>query len=286
MPNTTETLSDADIQALARLYRFSPDVRAARGRTGRRQGKETGASVEIQDFRDYVPGDDPRHIDWMAYGRTDRLMIRLYREEVSPYVDLIVDSSPSMSLADGRKAALRHELCAYLYHSARAEGTGIRLFSAGDDMRRVADPYQFDGSAGRSVLFSDPRAAAAGLRRSAIRIVLSDFMDPADPRVVLRTLSEGCVELIILQLLGPWEADPDPTGPSVLENCEDHQRVDVQLDADRVAAYRKRLGALLETVEDETIRCGGLYLKLIADRPLEAILQNVLLPAELISLAG
>jgi uncharacterized protein (DUF58 family) len=248
-----------------------------------REGRESGASVEIQDFRDYVPGDDPRHIDWMAYGRTDRLMIRLYREEVSPFVDLLVDGSASMTLEDGRKAAVCRELCAYLYYSSRGQGSAVRLFGAGEQLRRAEYPEELDWEAERSVLFSSPREAAAGLRRSAVRIVLSDFMDPADPAGVLRTLSEGCAYLLVLHLLGPWEAAPDASGPSVLERRETGRRIDVQLDARRVAAYRRRLEALVTAVRQETVRCHGLYLQLIADRPLEAILREEFLPLDLVT---
>lgn len=282
MSPDTGRLSNAQIHALSRRYRFTPRVRSARGGFGSRQGRETGASVEIQDFRDYVPGDDPRYIDWMAYGRTDRLMIRLYREEVSPFVDLMVDSSASMCLEDGRKGPLVWELCAYLYHSGRAGGSVVRLFSAGEELLRREHPDQLEWRAQRSILFSAPREAAAGMRRSAVRVVISDFMDPADPGGILRTLSEGCAHLLVLHLLGPWEAAPGAEGPSVLERRENGRRIDIQLDPDRVRAYRRRLDALVTAVREETVRCRGLYLKITADRPLERVLREEFLPVGLV----
>jgi uncharacterized protein (DUF58 family) len=271
-----------EIRSLAARYAFNPRFQSARGTLGSIEGRETGASVEIQDFRDYVPGDDPRHIDWMAYGRTDRLMIRLYREEVSPFVDLLVDGSASMGLEDGRKSALARELCSYIYHSAKGRGSAVRVFEAADQCRRIETPGELRWEAERSVLFSAPRDAAAGMRRSAVRIVVSDFMDPADPAQMLRVLSEGCAHLLVLQLLGPWEADPDAEGPAVLERRETGRRIDIQLDSRRISAYRRRLEALVTVVREETTRCHGLYLRLVADRTLEQVLRDEFLPLDLV----
>ncbi len=276
------SLSEAELESLARRYRFSPEVSSARGRMGRQAGKETGASVEIQDFRDYVPGDDPRHIDWMAYGRTDRLMIRLYREEVSPFVDLVVDGSASMALQDGRKGTLVRELCGYLHHAARVEGTNLRLFQAGDEVQRLDEPGYLRCDAERSAIFTNPHAVVAGLRRTAVRIILSDFLDPTDPGAVLRRLSENCAQLYVLQILGPWEADPGREGPAVLEDCEVGDRVDILLDDARVKAYRRRLNALVGEIEEETLRCGGEFIQLIADKSLETMLKETFLPIGLV----
>ena len=58
----------------------------------------TGSSLEFQEYREYTPGDDIRHLDWAAYGRSDTLMVRLYREEISPRTEILCDASRSMSV--------------------------------------------------------------------------------------------------------------------------------------------------------------------------------------------
>src|SRR6185295_11749770 len=73
------------------------------GRVGERLGSGTGSSLEFQDYRSYAPGDDLRHVDWAAYARSELLAVRLYREEVAPRVDLVIDCSRSMAV--GREAA-------------------------------------------------------------------------------------------------------------------------------------------------------------------------------------
>ncbi|MFP4028911.1 MAG: DUF58 domain-containing protein [Candidatus Brocadiia bacterium] len=277
-----EALSQAGIEILARKYRFNPHVIAASGLVGEKEGRETGASVEIQDFRDYVPGDDPRRIDWLAYGRTDRLVVRLFREEVSPFVDVLIDNSASMSIFDGRKASLSHELKEYLYHSSRAGGIAVRLFAAGERLRRLESPEELHFDESHSAIFFSPRRSAAGLRRSAVRILLTDFMDPADPGVVVRALSAGCARLIVLHLLGPWEADPAAEGPATLESVEEGRRADIQLKAGVVEKYKRRLAGLIGAAREETFKCGGLYLNIIADKKLESVLREQFLPKGLV----
>ena len=83
------------------------------GRLGDRLGAGTGSSLEFQDHRPYSPGDDLRHVDWAGYARSEHLSIRMYREEVAPRIDLILDVSQSMTSTPG-KARTHAELSALL----------------------------------------------------------------------------------------------------------------------------------------------------------------------------
>lgn len=276
----------ARIQEMAHTYRINLDATSSAGTIGLKEGRETGSSVEIQDFRDYAPGDDPRRIDWLAYGRTDRLVVRLFREEVSPFFDVVVDTSASMGIADGRKRALCTELCQWLYHSAKIQAVPVRLFAAGPELTRLEGPEQIDFDESESILFTSPTRAGAALRRASVRLLLTDFMAPADPAVVLRTLSAGCGTLIVVHVLGPWESDPQLEGPAVLDAVETARRVDLNLDSRVVERYRAKLRALTGVVRDEMFKCGGVYIGLIADRTLEDVLRNDFLSAGLIETRG
>lgn len=283
---TVEPASAQHILDLAHRYRINLDATSSAGTTGLKQGRETGSSVEIQDFRDYVPGDDPRRIDWLAYGRTDRLVVRLFREEVSPFFDIVVDTSASMGIADGRKRALGLELCRWMYHSAIAQAVPVRIFAAGAVVTRLESADEIGFNEPESMLFTSPARAAAALRKASVRLLLTDFMAPADPAVVLRALSAGCGTLIVVHVLGPWESNPKLEGPAVLDGIETGRRIDLNLENRTVESYRARLGALLGSIRDEMFKCGGLYLGIVADRPLEDVLRNDFLPAGLVETRG
>jgi len=119
-----------------------------------------------------------------------------------------------------------------------------------------------------------------------VRLVLTDFMDPADPAPVLRALSGGCSKLILVHVLGPWEAAPKAEGPAVLEGAEDGSQLDIHLDGRAIEAYRRRLNALVSAVKDEMFRCGGQYVGVVADRGIELVLKDTFLPAGLAEVRG
>ena len=79
-----------------------------------RRTKKTGAGVEFADHRDYAPGDDFRYLDFNAYQRFDKLLLRLFEEEEDLSIYFIVDNSWSMSFGDGRKLRYAKQLCAAL----------------------------------------------------------------------------------------------------------------------------------------------------------------------------
>ena len=61
------------------------------GQTGHWQGMGAGSSIDFQDHRPYQPGDDPRYINWQAFARNNQYSMKLYREEVSPRLDLVLE---------------------------------------------------------------------------------------------------------------------------------------------------------------------------------------------------
>ena len=95
--------------AVAGKLRLPLRSRVWKGQTGEFTGGGTGSSMDFQDHRAYSPSDDPRHINWQAYARTGSYTMKLFREEVRPVVDLVLDASESMFF-DERKATRTAEL--------------------------------------------------------------------------------------------------------------------------------------------------------------------------------
>ena len=107
MSNETRTeskaLLDADfVRRLERLAIAAKRVQLGRAK-GERKSKRKGSSVEFADYRDYVQGDDLRHIDWNIYGRLDALYLKLFQEQEDLTVHLLVDASQSMAYGDPAK---------------------------------------------------------------------------------------------------------------------------------------------------------------------------------------
>ncbi|MEC7407447.1 MAG: DUF58 domain-containing protein, partial [Planctomycetota bacterium] len=70
---------------------------------GERRSRRRGQSVEFDDFRTYVPGDDLRLIDWNLFARLDQLFLKLFQEEVDRHFFALIDSSRSMQFGEPSK---------------------------------------------------------------------------------------------------------------------------------------------------------------------------------------
>src|SRR5271156_3550474 len=64
--------------------------------TGMHKSPHRGFSVEFSEHREYVPGDELRHLDWRAYARSDRYYVKLYEQETNLRATLVIDTSASM----------------------------------------------------------------------------------------------------------------------------------------------------------------------------------------------
>src|SRR6202048_100772 len=81
---------------------------------GERRSKKKGQSVEFADYRNYVVGDDLRHLDWNLFGRLDRLFIRLFMEEEDLHFYVLIDSSLSMDFGKPTKLHYAKQVAAAL----------------------------------------------------------------------------------------------------------------------------------------------------------------------------
>ena len=104
------------------------------GGAGLKLSNRSGSSLDFMEHRDYMPGDDLRRLDWNVYARTDRLAVKLYREEVNPRMDLLIDGSASMNLAGTAKCEAALTMAAFLTAAAiNASFTRQMLAFAGND---------------------------------------------------------------------------------------------------------------------------------------------------------
>src|ERR1044071_1991984 len=116
MPDATTTQPLLDPQFRARreqLELVSRKIFFGRMK-GERRSKRKGQSVEFADYRNYVIGDDLRHLAWNLFGRLDRLFIRLFMEEEDLHVYLLIDNSLSMDFGSPTKLRYAKQVAAAL----------------------------------------------------------------------------------------------------------------------------------------------------------------------------
>src|SRR5271167_1116829 len=81
---------------------------------GERRSKRKGQSVEFADYRNYVVGDDLRHLDWNLFARLERLFIRLFMEEEDLHFYVLLDNSLSMDFGKPTKLHFAKQVAAAL----------------------------------------------------------------------------------------------------------------------------------------------------------------------------
>jgi uncharacterized protein (DUF58 family) len=279
---------DPDVQQALAVYRLASPRLPVAGSSGELLGRGTGSSLEFQEYREYLPGDDIRHVDWSAYARSDALMVRLYRDEISPRTEILLDASRSMTTGGDAKPRVARQIAAvFALLSARVGGrpTVVLLDDARPSRTLALDAIDslsavpFSGTATLEELTAE---GVVPLKRQAVRIVISDFLFPHDPDALVRRLSRESGALWLVQLLNAWEADPSPSEGRRLIDVETQGSVDLLLDRKTVADYRERLARAQEGLRRTCRWAHGRFVTLIADRGLLSLCRNDLSQAGLL----
>jgi len=250
------------------------------GQRGEQLGRRSGSSVDFQDYRDYQPGDDLRHIDWNAYARTDQLTVKLFREEVQPHLDLILDTSGSMALTGSPKADALHQLAAIFATAAGNARCSQTVWMTGEGFQRVANDSQppsawGDISLGNATSFEQSHSLLPPrLRRQGIRVIISDLFWPGNPLPTLRKLTEGAASVYIVQLLAPGDLEPPQPGNVQLEDSETGETLSLYIDTTVQEQYRQTLRQLQQSWDNAAKQTGAKLVTITANN-IEASLRNL-----------
>lgn len=260
-----------------------------RGMAGEFQGAGTGSSIDFQDHRAYMPGDDPRHINWQAYARSGNYTMKLYREEVRPVIDIILDASESM-LFDPIKAARTVELFYFSVISATQAGASTHIHILRGDSHTmlptdaVNSHRWFEKTTGLQTAHPEAPLSLEKIhfRSNAIRILISDLLFEGSPTPPLRLLNtqQGKPTLLVPYL----ESEINPTWDGNYEfiDAESGSHHPHRIEKPTLTHYRKAYSAhfafwhttahrfntplarvsstlpLLEALNQEAVKCGAL----------------------------
>jgi len=257
----------------ALLERYTLASRRQSHLSGDRLARETGQSVEFQDFRPYGPGDELRYVDWKVYGRTGRLYTRLYRAERSTPVHILLDTSASMAL--GQKGAYAGRLAQLLSYAAQGGAVRVHLFDGASSppaYRKAHLPglWGFIGEAPARKAGATPPTSA--LQTFALRtpvkggaglaLVLSDLFDEAPLQTALVALKARGFDASFLQVMAARDLAPKE-GQLELIDAESGARLFV--GPDEVRAYREAVRRFLARSRAAILGAGFRYTLLTVD---------------------
>lgn len=310
-PRTIEELLGRELAArLDRLDVFSRKVLSGK-LPGERRSKRRGRSVEFDDFRDYVPGDDLRHIDWNIYARLDRLIIKMFREEEDLALHVLLDASPSMLAGNPAKLVYAARLAAALAYIGLVNQNRVSLAAFGvgawrGRVRRLA-PIRGRTNLRRAGGFlidvldtafrgptptGDPDELFASAMRAfasqgaprGIAIVISDFLMPVGGARGLSFLTagvaSGSLDAYAVRVLSPGEQDPS-VEPSVLgdlrlTDVESGEAADVTVTPESLRVYRDRFASHAESLRRECFARGIALVPITTDTPVDRLILGTL----------
>ena len=260
-----------DGEKLGLRYALQIPQVAASSLVGSRLGRRAGSSIDFQDYREYQPGDDLRFIDWGIYARTDRLSIKLFREEVTPHLDLVLDGSRSMNLEGTAKASASAQLAALLATAAANAQCSHAVWLSSEGFNRLPNDT-LTASAWERLEYESKRTPdqafdilAPKLRRLGIRVFISDLLWPGNPLQTVRRLREGAAALFVIQLLGREDATPPEHGSIRLVDSETDEVTEIYIDAATQKQYAANLAQWQQSWDEACRQCGAQLTTIIAE---------------------
>jgi uncharacterized protein (DUF58 family) len=252
-------------------YALEPPRGASAALAGLHLGRQAGASLEFRDHRDYQPGDDLRRIDWNAFARSDRLTVKLYREEISPHLDVVLDGSRSMALEGAAKARAAIGLSAAFAVAAENAGYSHNAWVARAHVEPVANgsnrpalwrplALDFRGNPAEALTRTSP-----GFRGQGMRVLISDLLWLGEPMAVLQSLARGAASLVVAQTLASADADPPERGRVRLLDSETDERREIFIDDGAIRRYRDALARHQQNWHRACRQIGAVMVNVIAE---------------------
>ena len=269
-------LTDAFLNRLDTLS-LAMRGRAQGGAGGSRRSRQTGSSAEFSDYREYVPGDDIRRLDWNAYARFDKLFLKLFMEEQESLVTVLLDASASMAAkwASARSAA---EAVSYLALTG-GDRLNIQVLKNGRALRspqlsgRAAFPRLTgfldtcapDGNEGT---LTEAVKHTEGLKKGLCFLITDGYTEDALKEALdyLRYLKQ---ETAVVQVLSGEELRPDYAGAVRLTDSESGEKLDLLADRAALDAYRDALTDFLKSVRENCASREAPYMLLDSEKSFE-----------------
>jgi uncharacterized protein (DUF58 family) len=258
-----------------------------RGRQkGERRSRKKGQSVEFADYREYVPGDDTRHLDWNVYGRLDRLYVKLFLEEEDLAFYVIVDTSKSMDFGTPMtKFEYGRRLAAALAYVALgnqdkvgvsdAKGRVVSRFRPARGKAQLGKVLSYLMTlepGGRTNLTQACRDFVLQNKQSGIVVVISDFLDERGYEEALKQFFLRSYDVYVVQVLSPEEREPTTLGHLELVDSETGERQEITASEMLLRQYRRTVESFCGGLRDWCTSRGMTYLATTTDVPIETML--------------
>lgn len=260
---------------------------------GLRQGGhlslKRGHGIEFFDFRQYELGDNPRHIDWGVYGRSDRLYVKRFQEEQDLSILVIVDSSASMTAPDdGSKWKMAQEIALSIGYVGLLQQDSVAfslttggvspLCSGGTAIHQIARFLRDARPQATSDLEREVLRATSRIRFPGVCIFISDFLFPIPQfERVFGILRAKNLDVTAIQVLAPSDVNPlAQRDAAIAVDSETGEEIELSLDDEARGEYQVLMDEHTDLMQGFLTRHRMHFVQVLSDQPLaEAMLQDI-----------
>ncbi len=250
---------------------------------GEQRSPATGGGIEFADYREYVPGDDVRLLDWSVYLRSKKFLVKLCAEEKELTLVVLLDASRSMAYGESPKLELAKRIAAVLAAIANRAGNRAGISVLG---RSLLEPLRPDRSKAtlsgiartvRSIAPVDSPSPASSIRqfaskygRKCVAVLISDFLYPGWEAALRALAASGC-EAHVVHLLAPEEISPGIRGETTLVDMEDLSESPIHADDELLDRYDRAIADFMSAVRSECSAGGMSCIPISSDAPIERV---------------
>ena len=234
--------------------------------TGLHKSPYHGFSVEFAEHRQYMPGDEIKHVDWKVYGKTDRYYVKQFEEETNLKAYLLLDASGSMGYSSNGISKIQYAtyLCAALTFLMLKQRDSVGLVTFDENIRKYVPPRSVSTylhvilreleqttSGEKTNVSTTFHQLAERIKRRGLIIIFSDLFD--DPNRVMSGLKHfrhKKHEVIVFQILDPLERSFNFRRDARFKDLETGEEISTQPWHIR-GEYRKLMSEFIETYKKQ-----------------------------------
>lgn len=284
----TRLFPNAVLGQLERM-RLNPNRRLTNRSRGEHLAGKGGSSTDFADYRDYVPGDDMRYVDWNIFARLNRPYIKQFQHEEEMHVVLMIDASSSMNF-EGKFDRARQIAAAlgvmglmsvervsvYSFNHAGGRPVFMPAKTGRANMRQLFEFLEGLECGGDYPVESAIEAMLRLHRGRGVAVVLSDFLTFGEVARAFNMLFSAGLETFAAQILGPTELEPETTGDIRFVDSETGYTLDITSAGDLLGIYNEHRLALEQQLARLCRQRNGRFVSVNSEDPIEHVLFDLL----------